>query len=468
MIDEGSSTLRQRRLGFYMPLAMFAALFVLGVSPLGGLLNYGFTPLIVLLGGAMLLFTPRHYIGFVMWVWMLAPLYRRLADLHAGYNSTSVVLLAPLIVTLLSVVAIIRDRKWAQTADVTPYWVLVVLIIYGFFVGALSAGFLAAALALANWVVPVIFAIHVLTVPLSPAEKARVMLLALVWGGLVLGLYGLVQYLVLPAWDAAWMRDSQLESIGAPFPRMVRVFGTLNHPGTYAQYVGAAVLAALATRSSLRGPALVAAAIGTLLSLVRAMWGAMAIGLLIYLMLANAKQKANLIMALAGMTVVTVALIAVTPLGDTVIRRVDTLSSTTSDASYLERADLYNRFSSTIFSSIMGVGLGQTGVVSTHLSGQDPNAVDAVTVIDSGLLEILFTFGIAGLVFLIAIGSLLMQAWPSRFNPFGVAAIVVAMTCPPLLFFGNPLVAATGMMFYPFAALARLNRWPLEPHIAGA
>ena len=88
--------------------------------------------------------------------------------------------------------------------------------------------------------------------------------------------------------------------------------------------------------------------------------------------------------------------------------------------------------------------------------------------IDSGFLEILFTFGIAGLVFLIALGSLLMRAWPSRNNPFGMAAIVVAVTCTPLLGFGNPLIGATGMLLYPFAALARLNRWPHRPGTAGA
>ena len=46
-----------------------------------------------------------------------------------------------------------------------------------------------------------------------------------------LALYGVYQFVRIPAWDAAWMINADLKSIGSPMPYLVRVFGTLNTPG---------------------------------------------------------------------------------------------------------------------------------------------------------------------------------------------------------------------------------------------
>ncbi|MGQ7365911.1 hypothetical protein ACTGWM_10080, partial [Streptococcus suis] len=88
------------------------------------------------------------------------------------------------------------------------------------------------------------------------------------------------------------MRGSALESIGAPIPRMVRVFSTLNSPGPYAQFVSASALIAIATRSRIRWGSIVFSLIGLLLSLVRAAWGSWAIALVMLFFWSNVRQKA--------------------------------------------------------------------------------------------------------------------------------------------------------------------------------
>lgn len=445
-------------LGVIVPAGLFGVLLLLGLSPFGRVLNYIFTPAVAAMGLALLYMRPVSYLGFTMWVWMLTPFYRRLADVHGGYTDASLVMLAPIVVTICCGLSIARNFRHGSPKALWPYVGMMAVLIYGFFSGALQNGLPAATLALLNWALPILFALHILTAPEDADEKARQIMLAMVWGGLVIGVYGLIQYLIMPAWDAEWMRGSALQSIGAPIPRMVRVFSTLNSPGPYAQFVAASALIAIATRSRMRWGSILFSLIGLLLSLVRAAWGSWAIALVMLFFWSNVRQKvAFAATALAAILVITPA-IAFSPLGETISARFATLSNTSSDTSYLERVDLYRRFSSTALSSIAGVGLGRTGVISARLSGQNPDAVDATNNIDSGVLEIFFTFGLLGAVFLMMFAAIYVTSWPDRSNPFGISAMVVAVSCGPLLFFGNPLTGASGMLLYPFVALARLNR----------
>lgn len=456
--NDGPDAAETPMLGVIVPAGLFVVLLLLGLSPLGRLLNYLFTPAMMVMGLALLYLRPVSYLGFTMWVWMLTPFYRRLSDVHGGYTDASLVMLAPIAVTACCGLAIASNIRRGSPKALWPYIGLMAVVIYGFFSGALQNGLPAATLALLNWVLPILFALHILTLQEEAGEKARQIMLAMVWGGLIIGVYGLIQYLILPAWDAEWMRGSALESIGAPIPRMVRVFSTLNSPGPYAQFVSASALIAIATRSRMRWGSIVFSLVGLLLSLVRAAWGSWAIALVMLFFWSNVRQKiAFAATALAAILVITPA-IAFSPLGETINARFATLSNASSDTSYIERVDLYRRFSSTALSSIAGVGLGRTGVISARLSGQSPDAVDATNNIDSGVLEIFYTFGLLGAVFLAMFAAIYVTSWPDRSNPYGIAAMVVAISCAPLVFFGNPLTGASGMLLYPFVALARLNR----------
>lgn len=456
--NDGPDAAETPMLGVIVPAGLFVVLLLLGLSPLGRLLNYLFTPAMMVMGLALLYLRPVSYLGFTMWVWMLTPFYRRLSDVHGGYTDASLVMLAPIAVTACCGLAIASNIRRGSPKALWPYIGLMAVVIYGFFSGALQNGLPAATLALLNWVLPILFALHILTLQEEAGEKARQIMLAMVWGGLIIGVYGLIQYLILPAWDAEWMRGSALESIGAPIPRMVRVFSTLNSPGPYAQFVSASALIAIATRSRMRWGSIVFSLVGLLLSLVRAAWGSWAIALVMLFFWSNVRQKiAFAATALAAILVITPA-IAFSPLGETINARFATLSNASSDTSYIERVDLYRRFSSTALSSIAGVGLGRTGVISARLSGQSPDSVDATNNIDSGVLEIFYTFGLLGAVFLAMFGAIYVTSWPDRSNPYGVATMVVAISCAPLVFFGNPLTGASGMLLYPFVALARLNR----------
>ncbi|MHA7303552.1 hypothetical protein [Pseudarthrobacter sp. MDT1-22] len=60
--------------------------------------------------------------------------------------------------------------------------------------------------------------------------------------GLLVGAYGIVQFVVLPPWDKSWMLSSELQSIGQAAPLAVRVFGMSESPGPYAAFIGVAII----------------------------------------------------------------------------------------------------------------------------------------------------------------------------------------------------------------------------------
>lgn len=69
----------------------------------------------------------------------------------------------------------------------------------------------------------------------------------------VVGSYGIFQFLVLPEWDRNWMISSGLNSIGQPQPLLVRVFGTAESPGPYANFIGLAVVLTVYSATVCRG-----------------------------------------------------------------------------------------------------------------------------------------------------------------------------------------------------------------------
>ncbi|WP_155288695.1 hypothetical protein [Rhodococcoides fascians] len=84
--------------------------------------------------------------------------------------------------------------------------------------------------------------------------------------GVAIGSYGIIQFFFLPYWDRAWMIASKLNSIGAPLPEQVRVFGTTESPGPFAIVLGLCLIITLERAISEKaGTRLVMAAIALLL-----------------------------------------------------------------------------------------------------------------------------------------------------------------------------------------------------------
>ena len=435
-----------------IPVALIVGAVVLGLTPAAMVVNYVFAPAALTLGLFLFYRRSTAYVSFTMWIWMLTPLVRRIVDFSTGFHPVSPVMTAPLLVTSISLLSLFSSPRGGRGAIPLAYIAYVAVVIVGLIVGAPSAGLPAAFFDLLNWTLPAAFAVHLMRVSVSTEQTTIAMFKSLAFGSLVTGLYGILQFFLLPGWDAAWMLASGLESIGAPFAREVRVFSTLNSPGPFAEFVSAGVIVLFTWRFRLRWFAITVGAISLLLSLVRASWGGCAIGLLLTIALSPVRAKRQNVLVATFTTGAVAIILAFTPIGETVLQRADTLSNAGSDASFLQRQALYSRFSDEVLGSVLGQGLGHTGIAGRNGENTD----EATSVIDSGLIEMLFSFGVLGLVMMVSVLSVAIRSFPNGRSLEATTSYAIAMSSLSSIAFGNVLIGSQGMLVLPFFALAAI------------
>jgi hypothetical protein len=251
------------------------------------------------------------------------------------------------------------------------------------------------------------------------------------------------------------MIHSRMDSIGTPFPLMVRVFSTMNAPGPLAQFLSASLLIVLAQRSARKWPG-VALGIGILLlSLARSAWLGFAMGFLLLVVLAPARFRRGAL-GLVGLAVVGVLAVRSAPLPhaldsmrNTIETRVTTMRDLAMDDSYRARRQLIPAVLADIVARPLGSGLGATlvggarGTASSRLADQG-------LYLDNGVLEILLVLGWfgGGLFLLSAGGSLLMSLRTALTYRAGVGYLAGALALLAQVVGGTVFAGVGGAMFW--------------------
>jgi hypothetical protein len=277
----------------------------------------------------------------------------------------------------------------------------------------------------------------------------------------LLGLYGMWQFVNPPEWDRNWMVLSGMNSIGEPEPFLVRVFGTLNSPGTFSVFMLTGLLLLMAVQgSSLKRATLLPGYIAFLLCLVRSAWIGWVFGTGVTFTFLPQRSRVRLLLGFALLILLLVPIMAYEPIRDRIVDRFMTFTDLSQDQSLEARA----RFSGIILGAIadnpLGTGLGSTGG-ATRVGGGGLN------VFDNGLLEIFYTLGwFAGLLFMMGSVSALLLALANGWRLSSLFERVLA-TIPmgifPLLLSFNVLVGASGVLFWGFAGLSLAgSRWVSE------
>ena len=244
----GRAPSRSRKEWLPEALLWFVTTLLIGAHQ-GTVLTLAF-PVLAILTGLWLYFkSPARYIGFMWWLWFLSPEVRRLADWSKGsFTPTSLIQVAPLAVTMISALSLLRYYKLLAQRRGLPVLLILLGLVYAFLVGVMSSGPLAATYDLANWLYPILIGFHIMANTRQYPQYRDTIVNTFIWGMLVMGGYGLVQFFIMPQWDALWMLGSQMNSQGDPVPMGVRVFSTMNSSGPFAfAMMGAMVFVMAAT-----------------------------------------------------------------------------------------------------------------------------------------------------------------------------------------------------------------------------
>ena len=394
------------------------------------------------------------YAGLTIWLFCATPLVRRLVDEQAGWDASNPVLLAPYLACSFAALSLGGFLFRRRTGTLGPFLLVIGCIAYGLLMAMAEGRVLSGIVDAMKWSAGPLVAVYVLANHTRANLLHRAATLALTIAAPLMAAYGIAQYLSPTKWDSDWMVNVQslgLDSIGVPEPFALRVFGTMNSPGSLATILMAGILVTLQRRFVYALPALAMMVLGLLLTQYRAVWAGTLIGI-IYLAYAGSARLRFQVLAAAAVSIFVISSSALVPQVRTAIsQRIDSIGNLRADESGQSRVHQYDEFLSDDSGDMLtGAGLAIDGA-SRRLDGKTTASID------SGIIEIFTALGV-GVGTLLIIG--LIGAIGVSFSRFAEAtpdmilyrAIALSLFCQ--LPFGNVFVGESGFCGWLFLGLA--------------
>ena len=387
-----------------------------------------------------------QYVSFTLWLFMLTPLIRRLVDMRVGFSEVNVLMLAPYAAGALSLIAV---PKLLIRRDVPGQLGLIGVFAaptYGLLVAFLYGRSVAGAFDYLRWIVPPAFAAYIIL----NSDKWREMLkdygLVNLIGLPLLSAYALYQFVAPPRWDALWMVGSGMTTIGFPLPFLIRVFGTMNSPGSFASFLMVAILVVFAMRSRFGFVGILLGLAALAATLVRGAWLGLLIGLSLLFWLGSWRVRIAMIGAVS-VALLAAPLLALSPQVEKIVGdRLSSLTQLSRDLSAQQRSQGYALLAQQLDKNIEGMGMGSVG---THQSYTD-NSTSVI--VDGGPIEIFMSVGVIGgslylgsLAFLVVIA--LMIKLPSE-APILAACKAVVFVLIVSLSSGTTVIGEVGMLLW--------------------
>jgi hypothetical protein len=392
---------------------------------------------------------PLFYNSFTWWIWFLTPWMRRVIDLQAGYTEPSIVLTAPLLVTSLTFLTFIKHLP-KETSKVGLAFILcAIAVIYSFLVGMINNSPVSVILNFLGWITPLLFGFHLYVNWRSYPEYRQNTQRTFFWGTMVMGIYGVVQFLIAPEWDRYWLTNVQANGIftfGNPEPLGIRVYSTMNAPQPFAAVMMAGLLLLFCGKqSALLLPAAAGGFLSFLLSLARSAWLSWLAGMVIFFPALKPQLQMRLIIGILIASLAVVPLVMLEPFGSVIGSRFESLSSNQQDESYQDRAAGYTELVDLALTKVIGGGMGYE-IESTSIGSRD-----------SGILSMLFSLGwfgtipyLFGLLFLF---FSLFQTSQIQLDPFATASIAIAVGTLTQIGLNIATAGVIGLILWSFLGL---------------
>jgi hypothetical protein len=404
--------------------------------------------------------SPATYIGFVFWTWLVTPFIRRVFDLQFGFHPASLLLVGPVLATMVSVFTLLRRAQSLRGTTYVPFVLAMTALAYSYVVGLVQQPFVAATYDLMNWGAPLLFGLHLALEWRRFPRMRTVLTLVVLWGMLITGAYGLLQFIDPPAWDRVWVINAEMYSVGVPVPFLIRVFSMLNAPGPYAMFLVFAVLVGLPAPQRWKFLALAIGLTALLLTKTRSAWVAFMVGALVLQFRQPLRNLPRQWIALAVVLLIAAPAITHPRVMRAVSGRAASLSRIDEDRSYRERLAITNYVVERLKHNVAGEGLGQLGSAG-KLQVSSARKI-SVTALDSGVLEVFSVMGwMGGMLFTFAMFGVAVPVVRDRRGHLdsvsnGAAAAVIALLFAA--FFGNVFNGVSGVMFWSAVGLATAGR----------
>ncbi len=403
---------------------------------------------------------PRYYVSLVCWLFFLTPLVRRLIEFRTGSSGAATVMVAPFLACIAGI-AVFRDHWFRIIDSRLRSWMLVLgAIAYAMVVGTLLNPVVGVLQDAFGWLSPLCFALYLYSEREHFAEIFRGVQTSFIYGVGLMSVYGLYQFFILAPWDAAWMENSGLTSIGLPQPMQVRLFSTMNTPQPFADYLIVGILLSFVSKRWLRFLIIPLALVSLGLTMSRSGWMAAVVGLIFLSLVSTARQRMQLAVGVFVCIVGLAAATQIPEISDILSRRLQSLSNLQTDGSYNDRVASQNQAINLFQSSPFGIGLG----ADARSKGEGPSfgvpQPTGVALGDNGIEEIMLTFGWFGsAVFIFGLGGAVILCFQSvksaELVPMKAILAALLLQIPILGIFPG----ASGFLLWSSIGLCTAWRW---------
>jgi hypothetical protein len=289
-------------------------------------------PLGTLLVGLFLYYrSPALYLGWVWWSWLLASGIRRVIDLQSGYITLGPASLAALLVTAIPLLTFLKDFPILRRIGGAPFMLAFGGIAYGFISIAAMTGINERSIVrLLGWAGPVVFGYFIFRGWRHYPVYRDSLKTTFLWGMLITGGYGIIQFLFAPAWDCFFLdfinRTTDVPSFGQPAPLKIRVFSTAGSPQSFANTLVFVLPILFSSLNPLSIITLIVGSLASLLSLARAAWIGTAVAALLAFPLLSKRSKILFPLILSVALFVLANLVNTEPFSEVISSRLESLS----------------------------------------------------------------------------------------------------------------------------------------------
>lgn len=417
---------------------------------LSQLLNLAFPAGALLVGVLLYIRYPILYHGFSWWMWFLTPFVRRLVDQKIGFMDPSPMLLAPFLVAMVTVITLGRHLPQLGHRAGFPFILVIAGVAYGFLIGLIQRPPVGVCLNFLQSLAPILLGFHLIANWRSYPAYRRNITHVFVWGVLIMGSYGILQFLVLPEWDRFWLISTELTSHGNPEPLAVRVWSTMNSVEPFGTFMAAGLLVVLSASGALQIPAIIVGFLAFLLTAMRAAWLAWLIGLLAQAKSLKSSLQIRLLATFLVIALLLAPLTTMEPFSEMISERISTFSNLNKDGSVEARRNTYREIAGQAVTEVVGGGLGA--------ASERVDRTDADSAIDSAILTLLLNLGWMGTSFYLS-GLLLLvfavfQGSEGNFDPFVAAAHAAVLSAMIRLPVNDPISGVSGVILWSFLGVS--------------
>ncbi|HYZ33299.1 MAG TPA: O-antigen ligase family protein, partial [Crenalkalicoccus sp.] len=363
---------------------------------------------LLLVAAVSALLARRHaggYLAFLLCLVMLTPGLRHLVDWYAGYSQSNPMMLAPYAAILVALpttgLYLLNQRRYTGLCAV-----MLGLIAIGVWITALTGLIQEPLLTALRWVCPILLALYIWAraeeLPGMRASVRRTLRVMLP----LIAAYGLVQFVSILPWDAYFMERAPISSIGFPQPFAVRVFSTMNHSGSFAAALATGILLLLPRLRWYDFVSVLLACFALFVTTQRSAMGALALTVALLAVIMRSRTLRRRLMALVlTIAFAVVVAVAIPGLGDRLLGSVASVAELKRDESAQQRLAQYDALPARIEERPLGWGLAWSLNPLNQRTEEDAE-------LDSGVIDILLSFGIpGGAAYLAALAWLLMTGW---------------------------------------------------------